>query len=148
LTCRQICGAFSLLRINMGGPSSLEQRHPQAGSPGLYKKAGHGEPDSKPLSASVPASRFLYWVPTLKSFRDKLWQSSVKWNNPPHTHTHPFHTPTPPQVAFGHGIYHNRNQIRMIPVVNFRLTHHTHTHTHTRIFIHISMPHTYTCRLI
>lgn len=74
---------------------------------GVYKKAGwtsHGEQSCKQcyskVIASVPASKFLPWVPALTSLGVGLWPERDARQN----------KPLPPWTAFGHDMCHgNRN---------------------------------------
>lgn len=82
LACKQVCGAYSWLMIDVGRYSLPGQCHLWTGSPsspGLYKKTAEQAMESQPVSSIplVSASESLPW------FSDRLWSGFVSQINKP-----------------------------------------------------------------
>lgn len=92
--------------INGWRGKALGVMPPLAGTLGFFEKASwenHGEAVSNTLGvcASAPASKFLTWVLVLAPADAGLY--SAGWSKA-----------VPPQVGFGHGVYHNSKQTNTV----------------------------------
>jgi hypothetical protein len=84
LACGLACGVFSWWMM-WESLDHYGQCHPRPGGPGWKKKKALNKPEEKVsrqcssmASVSIPASRFLPWVPALTSLSDRVRPQSCK----------------------------------------------------------------------